>query len=389
MRGGLASGSGYDLFPWEPDERPRKALVRPGVVRNGQHPSRYSSALLRLPPEHGLNVRATLHLQATLANGAKLATPAEGVPFTFIWSRPDADGMRAMHARLVQLLANPERGSHACHAYILDTLLEVEQARRGISLPMVAAALAARSGGFDGREYLARRLHQLDFATEDLVAYFRERLQDDDIEACADLVVAPPDFWDDSLLEPLVKMVEKVDLQVHLREVAARARTLQVLDRHHERWQEDAAICRRLFVAVRARHADALAIGAEELEEQAANERWASHYRWRRAVEQLAISRHPAALELLQPYLDSLTPMFDYRHHHPQPFPTVEAHWPTTQFRVRDVALDTMLKIRYGSERRGYERLVGRPPQRGAHTLASSDGVRGQAIERLRADLDK
>lgn len=388
-RGSLASGSGYDLFPWEPGERPRKAIVRPGVVRNGQHPSRYTSALLRQPPAHGLKIRATLQLQATLANDAKIATPTEGVPFIFTWSRPDADGIRAIHARLVQLLANPERGSHACHGYILDTLLEVDQARRGISLSMVAAGLAARSGGFDGRECLARRVHQLDIATADLVVYFRERLQNDDIAAGADLMQAPPEFWDDSLLEPLVKMVENGNLRERPAEVAARARTLLVLDRHHDRWQEEAAICRRIFVAVQARHAQALAIGVEELQEQAANEQWASHYWWHHAVEQLAISRHPAALELLQPYLSSLTPMYDWTRYRPHSFPNPKSRWPTTQFRVRDVALDAMLKIRYGSERRGYERLIDRPPQRGADKLASSDGVRGRAIERLRAELDK
>src|SRR5262249_31858946 len=120
-------------------------ILKPGeTCRVVDQPSDCSAALLRLPGEDGLRVRAVVHLRLDFksADGSVRETPKEGVPVTFEWHYPDEAGFQAMRARLRKLLQNPEDWSH--RLYLLATYLKVPEVAREMTRDELLNAVVCR-----------------------------------------------------------------------------------------------------------------------------------------------------------------------------------------------------------------------------------------------------
>ncbi len=342
--GGLASGNTYDLFHEAWETTPVSGiLISPGVHNVVEHPSRYSSTLLGLPPKEGWFVKARLHLSLQMEDHEDLETPEEGVPFEFEWRYPNDKGFERMQARLMELLRNPQEKSHHCHAYILGTLLEIPEISDSISLKTLQSALNKRSGGFDGRREVAKRILRKGCDREELVRFYRSRLQGMDYRVCDDLRVNSIGFWDTSFIEPLVVMHEK-------NRKSPPFVSLRVLFQHSDDWKDDEEVTRRLSAVLLRRFGTILKRTPEDLKKKSAGEYWAMY------VPDLAMTRDKDVLPLLTPFLDHKTQVRD---------PSLaRSGWPgeiPRSHRACDVALDAILTILDGNVERAYKEM-GIPP---------------------------
>ena len=302
--GGLASGNTFDLFPDAWKTTPvSPILLPPGVTAVAEHPSGYSTALLGLPPQTGWQVKATARAYVDLADGRRISTPDRGVEVTFVWVYPDEAGLAAMRKRLKALLGQPVNRPY--HGYLLSGLLKMPPVAEAVNLEELLAGLRIRKGPFDGRPYLVDHLNAHHPKDPKVVGFYLAALGAADWAAAEDLLRLPvprkprtadqirpaPGIWDDRFVEPLVRMNEQAaDHYPKHRYV------LTVLNRMYDRWKHDGSVAPRLSAALY-KHFPGLKADPGRLDEWGVRS-WASQ------ANLLGLTRDPAALALLQPWLE-------------------------------------------------------------------------------------
>ena len=352
--------------------------LQPGVHRIALPAARQTMLSLRLPSRDGWLVRCRLHLSMELPSGGSIATPSAGLPFEFEWLYPTPIEIDTTRKHLRELLALP--GQTPAGAHLVDVLLLMPLVRAGISLTEITTAMeGAQRYGRQCREILARRVHDLDVSRHQLVDYFAKRLQDDSPHVCEDLMHAPRDFWDLAFLEPLLQMYE-------LGETSGRSDSLRVLDRHGMRWRSNQSACERLYDTIMSREGEWLGVGLGELATAHPElHRMGIVSNWQQAVRNVAVSRHHNAIDILRPYLGDTSILCAQR--------TKDGRY-IDGLRACDVALEAILKVRYGEVHAGYDAVDGpgssRPSGRGGVTRDLPDEeVRDNTIRKLLIELDK
>ena len=316
--GSLASGTTYDLF-----RKTSRVFVRPGTYRNYEHPSRYGLALLGQPPEDGLLVKATVHVDFQLVGDKKLALPREGVPFSFRWLPPDDAGLAKMRKRLKALLGKPEARSCDNHAYVLGALLRYESLSEDLTTGELLEAINRREASFDGRWTLVKHLAARDRDRPEVVQFYLQCLRERDGRACHDLLLAPS-IWDRSFIEPLVVIHE-----------TRRSTALSVLSKHRDDWVGDTKVPKRLSSALLDRFGVYLKKQPDELEP------WQLKF-WAGFASDLSHTGDTSVIPLLRPFLDRKDQVYK-----PVPHASVRFEKPPA-FRACGVALESILRIMDG-----------------------------------------
>ncbi len=332
--GGLASGSSYDLFGKS------RAWGNRGRITSAAHPSRYSSTLLGLAPKGGLLVRARLHLHFDRADGRRIKTPPEGVPFTFIWNRPDESGFAEMRERLKSLLNEAEPQSNSCHSYILGTLLEIPEVSGDISLSRILTAIDKRKGGFDGREPLVEHLEKWSSDPAEVRNHYLSLLERGDRRVCMDLHRAEW-LWDRRFIEPLVAVHEMPKISPYWE--------LNVLFAHSSEWVGDPEIPGRLSAPLLERYGKFLKRTPEELIEN----RQMQLQTWTHFAEDLGKTRDRKVIPLLVPFLSCTEAFADPR----MAFSSTDGE--ALPYRACDVALESILTILDGETEKAYRAAQG------------------------------
>lgn len=356
--GSLASGNSFDLFPEAYRTSPVSQLVVPArsTHRVAEQPSEYSAALLRLPTEAGMRVRAFFHIHIDLEGGRDLSTPTSGIPFTFEWHVPDEGGFAAMRSRLARLLEIPEQKVH--RTYLLGAYLGIPEVARAVSRDDLLGALTRRTEITLDRPTIARHLaarFQNDSVVRD---YYLERFRSGDQAAVADLHEG---IWDPAFVEPLVSLFESAT-----RFYAA----LLVLHQHRDDWRSDARTVERLSSAVRRSNPQVEQRVAALKREQLAS--WAS------AVRDLSMTGDRSAVGLLKPALRDRRAYQELKHM------ALAFDMPLPPLRVCDSALAAILTILDGDPENSYRAADLRGLHSGRDTKALN-AIR----DRLIADLER
>jgi hypothetical protein len=313
MTGGLASGNDHELFGTS------AAALRPGRTWCVRPVSDYSAALLGLPPPAGWRVRATFHLTLDLADGRRLRTPDAGVPFTFAWVYPDIAGFEAMRDRLRGMLARPDR--NISHVYLLDALFKIPAVASAADRDRLLAGLAVRSGTWDGRWSVVRRLAARHPGDPAVIAYFRRQLAVAPRRVVEDLAAGGP--WDPSFADTLLRLYadDPEDYRSAARALGTRwdrtmagpvialaalcpvryDEALRLVVEHRADWPDPAGTAFQLGTAVRRAYPvfgrDVRRLDGKDLE------RWVAAARiWGRTGD-------PAAVAALRPALDDRRPI--------------------------------------------------------------------------------
>jgi len=205
--GSLASGNTYDLFPhcWkETPVAPR--FVEPGVYAVTRHPSRYSSALLTIPNNGEFEVKAILHLHLTLPDGTRISSPQKGIPFSFRWGKPDAEGLAAIEKEILIMLDNPEPESASVHGYRLTALFKAGTFPSLTPDRLLRAIDRRRDDPWCGR----REIIQLYLDTAEdfgpLQDYYHNHIPEGWSSLFDDIASFTDALWRDDFLTPLVKV---------------------------------------------------------------------------------------------------------------------------------------------------------------------------------------
>jgi len=205
--GSLASGNTYDLFPHCWKETPiAPRFVEPGFYAVNRHPSRYCSALLTSPKDGDFEVKASLHLDLTLPDGTRISSPQKGIPFSFRWEKPDAEGLAAIEKEILTMLDNPEPESASVHGYRLTTLLKAGTFPSLTPDRLLRAIDRRRDDPWCGR----KELIQLYLDTTDdfgpLQDYYWDHMPEGWDSLFDDIAFFTDALWRDDFLSPLVKV---------------------------------------------------------------------------------------------------------------------------------------------------------------------------------------
>lgn len=334
-----------------------------------------------LPSRDGWLAKCSVHLEVRLPDGGSISTPSGGLTFGFEWLYPTPAEIATTRELLRLSLARPAKSSAGVD--LADALLLIPSIRAGIALTEITAAMeGAKPNRRQGRETLARRLHELGYPWQQLVDDFVQRLNNHSPFVCDDLAHAPTDFWDDAFLEPLL---QRHDLHPKL----PHAVTMQVLGRQAARWTGKREVTQRLYDATMSRHEKWLQASLKDQVASSPQQSWNSIvWNWAQAVRPLAISRHPEAMQKLRPFLHDTSP----RHNGPSHgAPCTPVPHP---MRVGDVALDAMLAIHYGDTSKGYVALDDtKNPAIAANGRwaysGTSDEIHDRTIGKLLIEIDK
>lgn len=234
--GSLASGNTYDLFPhcWkETPVAPR--FVEPGVYAVTQHPSRYSSALLIFPIDGELEVKASLHLHLTLPDGTRVSSSQKGIPFSFRWAKPNAEGFAAIEKEILTMLDNPEPESASVHGYRLTALLKAGTFPSLTSGHLLRAIDRRRDDAWSGRNEIIKLY--LDTAEDfsPLQDYYRDHIPEGWSSLFDDIAYFTAALWRDDFLSSLVNVATS---EHHPR----RDHSFRLLSRVWEKWHKDTEI---------------------------------------------------------------------------------------------------------------------------------------------------
>lgn len=175
--------------------------------------------------------------------------------------------------RLTSLLRDPD----------VSNIVTREQALAAINRRLIDGSLPGFS--YDALMDLVNRRWPHDPA---IIAFYREALTSRGDAAISDLWSPQPGVWDDSLLEPVVSLVEKTTSWMVLDDA------LSVLDQHYIVWTNDPSIPPRLSKAVLTLF--------PSLTNASVNPRLKG-LMWCNAVRMLGESHDPAMVSLLRPYL--------------------------------------------------------------------------------------
>lgn len=287
--GSLAGGNCVDLFPELWTSKPIAPLIiAPGACSVFAQPSDCSAALLGLPSQDGLLVRARVHLGIELEEDQGVSTSEAGVPFSFEWVYPDEAGFAAMRRRLRRLLQDPPPKSWSTCVRIRDALLSIPGGSEAVTAEELLAAMNHRQvrGIRDG---LAKHISQHLGRTPDVIAYYRQRLKEKDSAAIEDLHRCGG-IWHEDFLETLLSICENDSGMPGYHALLA-------LAHHYQHWPEDSDIPTRVSTVVLRWYA-VLLRKPDELSERDLVERW------QHAARVLALAGDKTVIPLLRPYLD-------------------------------------------------------------------------------------
>ncbi len=328
---GLASGGTHSLFPHAWETTPIAAIViSPGetyVVAG--YPSRYSSALLNMPPKEGLLVKAKLYFDLDLKGTKRFSSPKEGAYFEFKWQYPNKDDFIHMQQRLKVLLR--EAKSESTHAYILKTLLGISEVSKDISFDELTEAINRRSGRMGGRNYLVDHLYRK-FDKEKVIDFYLARLKNKDTRIFDDLM-EQKSIWSTAFIEPLIVMHENIEDSAF--------RALFVLNMHVDEWKKDRAITSRLSSAVLKNYGMLLKQTPQKLIEKNELQAWSMY------VYDLANTYDINVLPLIAPFLDYKNKVVE----RPLLWPSGTLPPP---YRACDAALHAILNILDGDIKKAY-----------------------------------
>lgn len=278
LSGPMASGGAFDMFPqsWQ-ESSVVPITIAPGLHRIAEHPTLYSAALLGLAPRDGCRVQARLHFATGISGHGRLATPPEGVRFAFDWAHPGEQGFAVARERLTELLAQPTTSVQ--RNYFASALLGIPEVGGVLSAEACLAAIDRQVGPWNVRDTLVSYLGSRSPTDPKVLAYYRQRLVPTD-ERVLDELARAPRIWDESFVEPIVKMYEA--------DPRRQGRALSVLH-DHGRPQRAPAIARRLSTALLT--TDPLA--RSELDQI-----------WSFGARAMGLTGDVAMIALLRPFLD-------------------------------------------------------------------------------------
>lgn len=337
--GGLASGNEYDMFPPMHFRGSRSSVVvnSNSSISAARFPSWYSSALLGLPPREGVLVKARLRaLRIEMGNGDHFEIPPEGVGFELMWNHPTEEGMAQLVKRLDSLLQMPAEKMRSIDAYMMGMLLKIEDASAHLTATDVLNAIDMRNGGFDGRRKLVRFLKKRPSDLDEIINFYRERIQQQDSRVCDDLRIEPS-FWRNEFIEPLVVMHEH-------EENSPPYRSLQLLAEHDTEWKEDAEITQRLSAVIKKQYGWVLDKSLPEIIDDKMLESWTI------AVRELAKTRDAALVSYLTPFLDCKEQVGN-----PEMY-IDSRNGRSLPYRCCDFALEAILTVLDGNVRDAYKR---------------------------------
>jgi len=381
--GGLASGNTHDLFPDAWKTTPVAPIrLQPGVCRVVQQPSDYSAAILGQAPPAGWTIAARVHLDLEFDDRQRFSTPSEGVPLSFEWHAVAPSGLDALRARLHRLLRAPQY--RATHVYILQALLKFPGVGDTLTAADLLAALTGRTGNMDGRDALREEIARRFPRDPAVLDYHGTRLRAGPTpwrpgaapqRSAYDLVLEDinrePCIWDPAWVAPLLDQFERLEIRG----------TLPALASHYTDWPAESAVPARLSNGIITR-ACTLTRHPEDLTCDELTNVWVNEAR------QLALTRDPAAVALLRPYLKCRERILDL------PRCAIAAgylDYPGPALRICDVALDAILALRGEDVSATYAEV--RPPSFATEpflrNLTTYESALDAARDRLIADLQR
>lgn len=243
----------------------------------------------------GVSVTMRLTFSATRINADPIIL-SNPETITFRWSRPGSEQMDALKRQTSALLERAFVTNNPltlAEQVKLRALLQTSEINKSIAIEEVLAAAGRRQRAqrFELSELATIILHR--WQTEPkVVGFLDDALRDRAPGAIADLSMSAKPPWDDSLLEPIVSLVERIsqersakpwELQITIE------RALAYLDRTHTQWGGDPAISPRLSSAI---------LRFSPVPEPGGMYRWA---------DMLALTHDPSLLKVLRPYLTDST----------------------------------------------------------------------------------
>lgn len=339
----LASGNSHAVFSYS--WKNNRSIHAAGYTV-ARHPSRTSSASLHFPKFQEFEVKASFHIRLTLKDDTRLSTPKQGVPFSFRWRQPDAEGLASIEEELLDMLENPQDDHSTAHHSRLAALFKAGPFPSLTPERLVRSIDLRRDGTWGGRREI---IHYYINTLEDLSAlqdYYRDQIRDGSRSLFADIWKNA--LWRDDFLVPLVTVATNENAPQE------RWEALQLLFRFWTQWFENeeirsdlakstTEIWRRIYGKTQEDIVKSDEIGALA-----------------DFIAALGKCRDPNSIPMLRPYLE-----WTARH-------VVEdkiAWWPNLNgtftfagtdnftlpptFRIRDEALYAILTIQYGDPKKG------------------------------------
>lgn len=361
-RGGLGSGSHFDLFgknPTVPDD---------GVIETSLHPSSQVAMLLGLPPEgEEWEVQASATFQLNLHDRRIISSWRTPTYFSFIWTRPTEAQLADMRNELKQRLDNPSDKSHDYSRIYM--LLKHKELYRDVTVEQALQAIVLRKEGIE-RQFITSFVATRWPTDVAVVTHYARGIAAQDGAMIRDLAYHGSKIWSPRFIEPLVKEVERQGAMDERRFDYQSFRVpLEVLAAHDGDWPNDSKLTARLAAAVRRAYPilqerDPAKIPADE---------WRD---WIEATQFIALTRDQASAAHLRKFLDCTIQVDDFKFR-----ADVDASR-LAPFRACDQAHNTILEILRRKEGR-----IGTGPTGKTKDQQTAD--RDQAIEKLKHELNE
>lgn len=204
----------------------------------------------------GGNVTMRLTFNATRINADAIVLTGPD-PITFRWSRPSAEQIAGLRRQTSDILRGAFVATNPltlAQRVKLRTLLQIPEINESIAIDEVLAAAGRRQSmrSFEISELTTVIFHR--WQTEPkVVDFFQEALRYRGPQAIADLSMSAKPPWNDSLLEPIVSLVERTSQERSAKSWEQKTTisgALAYLDRTHTNWRDDPSISLRLGAAV-------------------------------------------------------------------------------------------------------------------------------------------
>ncbi|NLT69711.1 MAG: hypothetical protein GXX91_03330 [Verrucomicrobiaceae bacterium] len=281
------------------------------------------------------------------------------LPFSTMWTMPSVAQVKSMQTELAGLLTKLSSGSPLLTTRLefsarlnetennrLSGLLQEPLVSDSLTLQQVLAAVKQRQ--MDGNFVCGPLMDLVKRRWADdptMLAFFLEALATRGEEAIVDLYLPSPGIWDDSFIEPIVKLAEKsskyqVSVSAHKRMITLH-RCLDVLDRNRGSWAKDPTISPRLSKAVLRGYPILTGYRAENLDDRGRNPAGTESQEFYVALDSITLTRDAAMIPILRPFLRE-TKLNAY---------TVNSSQPgMIPMRVCDIAANAISQILGGAE---------------------------------------
>jgi hypothetical protein len=323
--GDLASGNERSLFAdlLEVDQRP-PIQFEPGLYRAFAGPSAEASGtFLHLRPV-GVLMRARVRMMIEVDGQPRFTTPDAGVPFEFRVRLMDPADYPLLRQRLRRLLAAPRHDT--AYSYGIGTLFRIPAVADALTASELLNGLALCTDQVGARNTLVKELGRRFGHDPAVLEFYAERVRAGDQPAIRDIQFETR-IWDPNWVQPLVAEFERSQwprMQF----------VLAVLSAHYADWPPEAPLPARLSARIVAQ-APVLTSDPNALQDEQLTTYWVANAR------DLAATHDLARIGLVQPYLDRHEVVLDIERASLPPL-----MYPGPQFRVCDVALDTILMLR-------------------------------------------